>query len=129
MEEEFQDRNGWSVEQVKLIGKKFFLIAFAKAIDRDVALEAAPWFMFKSFVFMAAWNPNFNVHKDFRTKIPTWIELPYRSLILETSRKKLALALDPILHFIQGEECSSYPHDHTCILWDVTQKTLRWLKI
>lgn len=77
--------------------------------------------MYRRFVFTAAWNPEFNVHKDFRTKIPTWIDLPCRYLVLETSRQKLAMALGPILHFIQGDECSSYPHDRGCILWDVTR--------
>lgn len=85
--------------------------------------------MYRQFVFTIAWGPEFNVHKDFRTKIPTWIELPYRFLLLETSCQKLALALGLILHFIQGEEFNSYPRDRAYILWDVTRRTPNWLKI
>lgn len=80
------------------------------------------------FIFMATWNPAFNVHKDFRTKIPTWIELPYRSLLLEENWQQLTRALEPILHFIQGDEYT-FPHDKACILWDSLHRTYWWLKI
>lgn len=77
VEEEFQEQQGWLVEQVKLIDNIFFLMAFANADDRDAALKAAPWFMFRSFILMATWNPDFDIHKDFQTKIPILIQLPY----------------------------------------------------
>lgn len=72
VEDEFQNQNDWPVAQLKLIGNNFFMIAFTRAEDRDVTLKATPWFIFKIFVFAMAWNPDFNVHKYFCTKIPTW---------------------------------------------------------
>lgn len=42
VEEEFQEQNGWPMEQVKLVGNNFFLFAFTNKGDRDTTLHATP---------------------------------------------------------------------------------------
>lgn len=49
--DEFQEHQGWPIEQVKLIGNNFFLVSFIQATDRDTTLKATSWFMFHHFVF------------------------------------------------------------------------------
>lgn len=56
--------------------------------------------------------------QNLQDKLPIWVELPYRSLILKSNKRKLINKLGPILHFAQGDKFSSYLHDWACILWD-----------
>lgn len=74
-------------------------------------------------------NCCFNVHKDFASKVSVWIELPYHSLLMENSRRKLVRALGSIFNFVQEDESSSYSHNWACILRDTTRPTPRQLKI
>lgn len=53
------------------------------------------------------------------------IELPYCSLLMENSRRNLVREPGPILHFVQEDEFSSYPHDRACILQGTTCPTPR----
>lgn len=114
--ETFIDRNGWPISQVKFVGNSFFLITFQEAYHRTASLKATPWYMFRRFVFTAPWSPDFNVQKEFQDKILVWIELPYQAVTLEDSQREVIKCLGPILHFVQDDEVSSYPHDRVCIL-------------
>lgn len=105
------------------------LIYFTKPTSRAQALAAAPWYMFRRFVFTITWDPTFDVHRELQSKAPIWVELPYRALILERSRKAIIEALGLVLHLTQGEDCNSYPHNRACILWDLTKKAPKWLKL
>lgn len=115
--------------QVKSLGFNFFLISFDSTANRDAALSHAPWFMYKRFVFIAEWKPEFDIRKDFDKFIPIWMEIPYRALVLKDNRRDLMLRMGPLLHFAQGEDVTSYPHDRACILWDTTKEVPKRLRI
>lgn len=85
------------------------MVAFNQATHQKTTLKAAPWFMFRQFVFAATWNLDFDVHKDFKMKVPIQVELPFRALILEKSCCKVIAVLGPILHFLQGRTSSHTP--------------------
>lgn len=114
---------------IKLLGNDFFLIAFDNPIQWVATLKEAPWYMYHTFAFMVVWNPNLDVHNDFKTKIPIWIELLYRAFILEWSRETIIELLGPILHFIKDDALSCYSHNKACILWDAIYRSPKWLKI
>jgi hypothetical protein len=76
---------GWPIKQVKFTGKNFFLIVFEEAHHRDAARDCAPWFMDGWFVYTFEWTPEFDLRSESYTQLPVWIELPFRTLILEKS--------------------------------------------
>jgi hypothetical protein len=42
---EFNLKRGWAFEQVRNLGRNFFLVKFIKASNRDQAVEEGPWYM------------------------------------------------------------------------------------
>jgi hypothetical protein len=113
---------GQPIKQVKFTGKNFLLIVFEESHHRDAARDYAPWFMDGCFVYTFEWTSEFDVRIERYTQLPVWIELPFRTLILEKIRQLIAESLGEILYYIQGDELSSYPHDRACILWDTTKE-------
>ncbi|CAM6125770.1 unnamed protein product [Calypogeia fissa] len=89
----------------------------------------APWFMDQKFVYTFRWESHFDVRLETYTMLPVWIELPFRSIILEKCRKQVAGALGKVLYYVQGDELSSFPHDRACILWDTTRPVPKSVKI
>jgi hypothetical protein len=100
---------GWPIKQVKFTGKNFFLIVFEETHHRDAAHDHAPWFMDGRFVYTFEWTPDFDVRTKSYTQLPVWIELPFRTLILEKSRHLIAESLGEILYYIQEDKLS---HTH-----------------
>lgn len=113
---------GWPVSQIKFAGKNFYMITFENPEHRDATLALAPLFMDRKFVFTFPWDPAFDVRTESYTKLPVWIEIPFRALLLERCRMMIAESFGQVLFYIQGDECRSYPHDRACILWDTTRE-------
>jgi hypothetical protein len=119
---EFTGNYGWDITHVKFVGKNFYMILFDAPEHRQAALNAHPWFYQRKFMYVFAWDPDFDVSTGKYSKLPVWVEIPYRSLILEPYRMQLAKALGPVLLYLQGEEHSTFPHDRACILWDLNKE-------
>jgi hypothetical protein len=128
-EEEFAYKRDWGLEQIKFAGRKFFIVKFCHRSHLDDALQSAPWFMGRRFMYTFAWTPAFDVQTEFLVEVPVWLELPFRDLILEPHRRKLVEALGPVLLYTQGAQGSKYPNDRACILWDTRKPTPKRLKI
>lgn len=77
----------WPVEQIKFVGKKFYVIVFAYPSDRDTAISCVPWFYDRRFVYTVAWDPSFDLRNETYTKLPVWIEIPFRALAFEKYRQ------------------------------------------
>jgi hypothetical protein len=87
------------------------MVLFNLPAHRQEALKAHPWFYMRKFLYVFAWEPDFDVSTGKYLKLPVWVEIPYRSLILEPYRMHLAQALGPVLLYLQGEEHRSFPHN------------------
>ncbi|CAM6084773.1 unnamed protein product [Calypogeia fissa] len=129
IEYEMEARRGWPIKQIKFLGKNLFMVYFEEFIHREEALTLAPWFMENRFVYTFRWEPHFDVRLETYTLLPVWIEIPFRSIILEKCRKLVAGALGKILYYVQGDEISSFPHDRACILWDTCRPVPKSVKI
>jgi hypothetical protein len=119
---EFTGNCGWDITHVKFVGKNFYMVLFASPEHRQAALNSHPWFYQRKFMYVFAWDPDFDVSTGKYSKLPVWVEIPYRSLILEPYRMQLAKALGPVLLYLQGKEHSTFPHDRACILWDLNKE-------
>ncbi|CAM6098150.1 unnamed protein product [Calypogeia fissa] len=126
---ELGTKRGWPTSQIKFLGKNFFLIHFDNPAHRDDTLILAPWFMDHRFVYTFKWEAHFDVRLETYTTLPVWIELPFRSLLLENCRQQVAGALGKVLYYVQGNEYSTFPHDRACILWEKTHPVPKSIKI
>jgi hypothetical protein len=108
---------GWPVNQVKYVGRNFFLVTFSRKSHRQAALACAPWYFGRRFVHVLPWHIDFNVHNQYLIEVPIWIELPFLDLIYEPHRYELVSQLGQIIHYKHGD-VSRYPHDRACIIWD-----------
>lgn len=122
VEKEFRIKRGWHLRQVKFVGHNYFMVSFLHTESRKKALLCAPWYYQRRFVYTKVWDPNFDVTAEQR-EIPVWIEIPFRSLVLEKYRKGMVEELGDILVYLKGETLSEYPHDRACILWDTSRPT------
>lgn len=52
--EEFFHSHGWTIDQVKFVGRNFYLVVFAKESHQNMALEEAPWYMDWKFMYTVA---------------------------------------------------------------------------
>lgn len=129
VEDIFVHDMGWPVVQIKFAGKNFFMITFEKAEHRDATLALAPLFMDRKFVYTFPWDPAFDVRTESYTKLPVWIEIPFRALLLEKCRMMIAESFGHVLFYIQGDALSAYPHDRVCILWDTTREVPHSVKV
>ncbi|CAM6100298.1 unnamed protein product [Calypogeia fissa] len=120
---------GWPTMQIKFLRKNFFLVYFEEFIHREEALNFAPWFMENRFTYTFRWESHFDVRLETNTLLPVWIELPFRSMILEKCRKRVSGALGKVFYYIHGDKISSFPHDRACILWDTTRAVPKSVKI
>jgi hypothetical protein len=75
------------------------------------------------------WHTVFNVHTDFLVHAPAWIELPFCDLIFEPQRRRLVEQLGPILQYTHSDLWTSYPHDRTCVMWDLRRAIPENIKI
>jgi hypothetical protein len=122
---EFTGNCGWDITHVKFVGKNFYMVLFASPEHRQAALNSHPWFYQRKFMYVFAWDPNFDVSTGKYSKLPVWVEIPYRSLILEPYRMQLAKALGPVLLYLQGEEHSIEVRFSGISIWQpVTFKNL-----
>lgn len=119
--EELERKSGRSILHTQYLGKNFFLIEFEDQADRDSALDFAPWFYGRKFLYTFPWVSNFDVTTGNFYMLPVWIELPFRSIVLESARFKMAWCLGEILLYVRGNDHSSYPNDKACILWDLRE--------
>lgn len=126
---EMSRKRGWPIKLVKFTGKNFFLVLFDNPTHRDRALLTAPWFMDRSFVYTFPWELGFDVRVESFTMLPVWIEIPYRSLILEGCKHRLVASLGQVLYFVKGNERSKYPHNRFCILWDTHKDIPHSIKV
>lgn len=69
---------------MQYVGNNFFLIKFVDIEDRDVALDSAPWFYGRKYMYTFPWIPDFDVTRGHFNMLPVWIEIPFRSLVLES---------------------------------------------
>lgn len=115
VEDEFHLINRWRTSHTQYVGKKFFFIEFAKSKDRDTSQDSAPWFYGRRYFYTFPWIPNFDITTSHFNMLHVWIEIPYRSLLLENARFKLAKSLGEVL-YIRGNERNSYSNDKACIL-------------
>ncbi|CAM6087485.1 unnamed protein product [Calypogeia fissa] len=72
---------------------------------------------------------HFDVRLETYTQLPVWIEIPFRSLLLENCRQQVAGALGKVLYYVQGDDFNTFPHDRACILWDTTCPIPKSIKI
>lgn len=68
------------------MGKKFFYIEFEESKDKETALASIPWFYGRKYLYTFPWVPDFNVTTGHYNLLPVWIEITYRSLILEKGK-------------------------------------------
>jgi hypothetical protein len=115
----FANNCGWPISHVKFCWQNFYMVLFDSSKHRQAAISVHPWFYQRKFLYVFEWEPDFDVSTGQYSKLPVWVEIPYRSLILEPYRMRLATALGQVLLYLQGREHSSYPHDRACILWDL----------
>ncbi|CAM6094025.1 unnamed protein product [Calypogeia fissa] len=90
---ECDTQRGWPTTQIKFLGKNFFMVNFENPAHRDEAIILAPWFMEHRFVYTFKWEAHFDVRLETYTQLPVWIEIPFRSLLLENCRQQVAGAL------------------------------------
>lgn len=121
-EYEMHSKNGWWITHMQYMGKNFFLIEFDEADDRDEALDLAPWFFGRKFLYTFPWEPNFDVTTGNYHMLPLWVEFPFRSVALEGAKYKLANSLGEVLLYVRGNKQSSYPNDKACILGDLREQ-------
>lgn len=50
-----------------------------------------------------------------------WIEIPFRSLVLERTKYKLTLSLGEVLLYVKGNKRTSYQNNKACILWELIE--------
>lgn len=110
VKEIFHQKNGWRIHHTLYVGRNFFSIEFDEAADRDAALSYAPWFFGRKYFYTFPWIPDFDVTTGHYNMLPVWIEIPFRSLILESARYKLASSLGQVLLYIWGK---GEPHIQT----------------
>lgn len=122
IEKEFRIKRGWHLRQIKFVGHNYFMVVFLHAESRKKAVLCAPWYFQRRFVYTKVWDPTFDVTAEQR-EIPVWIEVPFRSLILEKYRRGMIEGIGDILVYLKGETLSEYPHDRACILWDISRPT------
>lgn len=103
------------------LGKNFFLIEFADHVDRDVAIDYAPWFYGIKFLYIFPCIPNFDLSTRHYYMLQVWVAFPFCSIVLESTKFKMACSLSEVLLYVRGEERSSYPNDKACILWDLRE--------
>lgn len=103
-----------------IFGERFFFVNFEDPIDRDSALDYAPWFYDRKFLYTFSWVPNFNVTSNYHM-LSIWVEFPFRSVVLESARFKMAHCLGKILLYIKSNERNSYLNDKACISWDLRE--------
>lgn len=89
----------------------------------------APWHMNNKFVYTCRWTPKLDVKAESFKNLPVWVEFPFRLQILEADKIAIAETLGDVLHFIQGEEKSTHPHDKACILWDTDRPAPNNIKV
>jgi hypothetical protein len=89
---------------MKFVSKTFHMVPFDTPEHRQEAIRADPLFYMRKFMYVFAWKPDFDVSTGKYSKLPVWVEIPYRSLILEPYRMKLATALGPVLPYLQGAQ-------------------------
>jgi hypothetical protein len=111
------------------MGRNFFLVKFLRPSDRQAALSTGPWYMNRRPMHSFPWTPSFNIDTQFINEIPIWIELPFRDLILEPSRRRLIAELGPLLHYEHGRIHSEYPNDKALILWNIRRPVPKRLKL
>lgn len=110
-------KNKWRITHTQYIGKNF-LIEFDQGEDWNAALEYAPWFFGRKFLYMFPWEPNFNVTIGNYHMLPVWIKIPFRLIALEGAEYNLSRSLGEVLLYVRGNERSSYLNNKACILWD-----------
>lgn len=104
VEEIFHQKNNWCINHTLYVGNNFFSIEFAKAKDRDSTLSYTPWFFRRKYIYTFPWISDFDVTIGHYNMLSVWIEIPFRSLILESTRYKLSRILGKVLFYIKGEE-------------------------
>lgn len=103
------------------MGKKFFLIEFLDLANMDATLDFAPWFYGRKFLYTIPWVPNFDVSTGNYYMLPVWVEFPFRSIVLESTKFKMAHSRGEILLYVRGEEHSTYPNNKACIFWHLRE--------
>jgi hypothetical protein len=126
---EFNLKRDWAFEQVRYLGRNFFLVKFCRGSHRDRAVEDGPWYMGRRPIHSYAWHTGFNLDTELFEELPVWIELTLRNQILEPSCRALTSDLGPIIHYQAGDEHSEYPNDRACILWSTGRTVPRKLKL
>lgn len=84
-------------------------------------LDFAPWFFGRKFLYTFPWVPNFDVMTCNYHMLLVWVEFCFKSIVLESAKFKMAHCLGEIFLYVRGEECSSYPNDKACIVWDLRE--------
>jgi hypothetical protein len=126
---EFNLKRGWAFEQVRNLGRNFFLVKFCRASHRDKAVEEGPWYMGRRPMHSYAWHTGFNLDTEFIEEAPVWIELPLRNQILEPHRRKLIAELGHLIYYQAGQEHTEYPNDRACILWTLRRQVPKKIKL
>jgi hypothetical protein len=126
---EFNLKRGWNFEQVRKLGRNFFLVKFQRASHRDRAIEEGPWYMGRRPMHCYAWHTGFNLDTELIEEVPVWIELPLRNQILEPHRRKLIAKLGHLIYYQAGQEHTEYPNDRACILWNLCRQVPKKLKL
>lgn len=84
-------------------------------------LLTLPLVLWQKIMYTFPWVPEFDVTTGNYFFLSVWVEFPFRSVALESARFKLARCLGEVLLFIRGNECSIFPNDKACVLWDLRE--------
>lgn len=106
----------WDILHVKFVGRNFFIIYFRYSEDRDQMLDSKPWYCERRYMYVAAWEPGFDVTTGNYAHLPVWVDIPFRVLVVEKDRLPIIKSLGEVLLYLKGKNHSSYPHDRACVL-------------
>lgn len=78
-------------------------------------LETKPWFYEHCYMYVAAWELDFDVTIGNYSRLPMWVDIPFCILTVKKDRFQIIKSLGEVL-YLKGENHSSYPHDRACVL-------------
>lgn len=92
-------------------------------------LDVELWNFEKRYMYIATWEPSFDVITRHYTKLLVWVDILFRVLVIKVVCLPIIASLGKVLLYLRGDHHSSYPHNRVCVLKDLSKVIPQSVKI